>query len=74
VDIHVRRHAHAVELLLPIAGGDLVVDERDEAEAHRLPPADDDLPVNQAVVDPIPFNAHRECRRRVWSLSRGPPR
>ena len=77
VDVHLRRHAHAIELLLPVARRDLVVDEHDEADVERLSPADDDLSVNQPVVDAIELeipisrrSMHRE--RRASPLRRVP--
>ncbi len=74
IDVHFWRYAHAIELLLPLAGGHLVIDQRNEAELHRLSPANDDLPVDQAVVDPEEFNGHRACPRRERSPWRAPQR
>src|SRR6476661_8656314 len=39
--IELGRDAHSIELLLPLAGRHLIVDEHEKAESHRLPPADD---------------------------------
>src|SRR5947208_7621395 len=51
-------HAHAVELLLPGARAHRVVHEHDECHVERFPPADHDLPVDQAVVDSVQRDAH----------------
>src|SRR5436190_23184451 len=51
-------HAHAVELLLPGARAHRVVHEHDECHVERFPQADQDLPVDQAVVDSVQRDAH----------------
>src|SRR5690349_11242876 len=56
--LHLRRHRHSIEIFLPVAAGNQVVDEHDEANVERLAPADDDLTVDQAVVDPVELNCH----------------
>ena len=61
---HLRGDAHAVELLLPFAGGDLVIDQHEEAEFERLSPSDHDLPVNESIVDAIQRDGHGFRRRR----------
>jgi hypothetical protein len=59
VDVHFRRDAHAIQLLLPVARRDGIVDEDDETDIERLPPPDDDLPVNEPVVDAEELDGHR---------------
>src|SRR6185437_13641977 len=58
VDLHLGRHRHAIELLFPVARRNGVVDEDDESDVERLPPTDDDLAVDQAVVDPVEHERH----------------
>src|SRR3546814_4277984 len=58
MDIHARVHAHAIELLLPVALRDFVVHEHHAFEIERLSPTHDNLPVNEPVVDPDQVNAH----------------
>src|SRR4051812_27844448 len=58
VDVHLRRNTHAIQLLLPVARRDGVVDEHDELEIERLSPANDDLPVNEAIVDAVQLERH----------------
>src|SRR5207249_7880273 len=57
-DFDVRRHTHAIEVLLPLAGADLVIHEDDERRIQRLAPADHDLPVDEPVVDAVERDAH----------------
>ena len=57
-DVHLGRHAHAVELLLPVARRHGVVHEHDELEAERLAPTHHDLSMNQAVVDSKELQRH----------------
>jgi hypothetical protein len=45
--------------LLPVARRDGIVDEDDETDIERLPPPDDDLPVNEPVVDAEELDGHR---------------
>src|SRR5689334_20210264 len=61
IDLHLRRYTHAIQLLLPIARRDSVVDEDDEPDVERLSPSDDDLPVNESVVDAEELDRHRPC-------------
>src|SRR6185503_1029178 len=58
IHFHLRRHAHAIELLLPVTLGNGVIDEHDEAQIQRLTPSNDDLPMNEPVVDPIQHECH----------------
>src|SRR3712207_4219020 len=57
-DLHLGRYAPAIQPLLPFAPRHRVVDEHDELDVHRLPPADDHLPVNQPVVDAVEHERH----------------
>ena len=58
IDVHLRWNAHAIELLLPVARRDRVVDEHDEIDVQRLTPTDDDLTMNQAIVDAVQLERH----------------
>ena len=58
VHLHLRRHAHAVELLLPLARRDFVVDENNEPDIEGLPPPDDHLAMDEAIVDTIENDRH----------------
>src|SRR6267142_63388 len=53
-----RRHTHPVEILLPVAAADLVIDEHDERDVERLSPANHDLPMDQAVIDAVQRQGH----------------
>ncbi len=55
---HFGRHAHAIELLLPLTGCHFIVDKHDKAKLERLSPADHDLSVNETIVDSIQLNGH----------------
>src|SRR3982750_3105092 len=57
-EVHLGGHAHPIELTLPITRCDGIVDEHDEPDVERLPPADHDLAVNQAVIDPVEHEGH----------------
>src|SRR5690242_614464 len=57
-DFDLGRHAHAIELLLRLARADAVVHEHDELHVERLPPAHDDLAVDQSIVDAIQGDTH----------------
>src|SRR5437660_410426 len=52
------QHTQPVEVLLPVATADLVIDEHDERDVERLAPADYDLPVDQAVIDAVQRQGH----------------
>src|SRR5581483_6010018 len=77
--IHGGRHAHAIELLLPVTRRDLIIDEHDEPQVERLAPPHDDLAVDAAIIDAKQINGHQATPR--WreprALSRphaAPPR
>ena len=53
VHIHLRRNSHPIQLLLPLACRDSVIDENNELNVQRLSPADHDLAVNQPIIDPM---------------------
>ena len=52
-DLDLWRHAHPVEVLLPVAAADFVIDEHNERDVQWLAPPDYDLPVDQAVIDAV---------------------
>src|SRR3954467_803524 len=58
-NLHFRRNGHSVELLLPVAGRDEIVDQHQKPRVERLPPPDNYLSVNQAVVDAIEVDPHQ---------------
>jgi hypothetical protein len=58
VHVHLGRHPHAIELLLPLAARHFVIHEDDEREVKRLSPSHDDLTVNEPVVDAKELNGH----------------
>ena len=53
VHIHLRRNSHPIQLLLPLACRDSVIDENNELNVQRLSPADHDLAMNQPIIDPM---------------------
>src|SRR5712692_1540277 len=57
-DLDVRRHAHAIEILLPRTRAHRVVHQHDEPGPERLAPPHDHLAVNQAIVDAVQRDAH----------------
>jgi len=57
-NLHFRRHAHAVEVLLPVACSDRIVHEHDESDIEWLAPADDDLAVYETIVDAVERDRH----------------
>src|SRR2546427_6121520 len=58
-----RRYAHPVEVLLPVAAAHFVIDEDDERDVERLSPAHDDLPVDQAIIDAVERERHAGVTR-----------
>jgi hypothetical protein len=48
-----------IEILLPLAHGQLVIDHDVTLEAESHPPADDYLPMEQALVNPKQIKRHR---------------
>src|SRR3989475_6945428 len=52
------RHAHTVELLLPLAGSHGVVHQHNEPDVQRLPPPHDHLAVDQPIVEAVQGYAH----------------
>src|SRR5690348_7257823 len=60
IHIHLRRHTHPIELLLPLTGSNFIIDEDDEANIQRLSPADHDLSMNQAIVDAVKDERHAD--------------
>src|SRR5687768_1181067 len=58
-DLHLGRNAHAVEILLPIALCDLVVDENNEPKIERLSPANDYLTVDESIIDAVQLDRHQ---------------
>src|SRR5207247_2176887 len=71
VDVHLRGHAHAIELLLPLARRHFVVHENYERDVQRLPPTYDDLSVNQAVIDAVEHEGHAVA---PWTVIAARPR
>src|SRR2546423_7940824 len=67
--LDLRRHTHAIEVLLPIAIADLVIDEHDERHMERLPPSYDDLTMDQAVIDAVERQAHGVTRMALAPAS-----
>jgi hypothetical protein len=55
-------YRHPIKLLLPVAGGDLVVHQDDQIDSHRPAPADHHLAVDQPVVHPAQHNRHQGIR------------
>src|SRR6266550_5958032 len=58
-ELHLWRNSHSVEILLPVAARNLIVDHHDEFYVERLSPTDDDLPVNQSVIDSVELDRHQ---------------
>src|SRR6185437_6675545 len=65
---HAGGHAHAVEVLLPVARPHLVVNQGDEAQPQRLAPPHHHLPVDEAVIHPH----HRETHAGGIRMARPP--
>src|SRR5262245_32817623 len=55
-------HSHAIEILLPVAGCHLVIDQRDEPNAERAPPSNDHLTMDQPVIDAVEHERHQRDR------------
>src|SRR5947209_4872026 len=58
-DLHLGRHRHAIEILFPVTRCHQVVNEDEKADVERLPPTDDDLAMNEAVIDSVELNSHQ---------------
>src|SRR6185295_2890994 len=56
--LHLGRHAHAIEILLPVAARDVVVNKNNEIGIEWLTPADNYLSVNQPVIDSVKSERH----------------
>jgi hypothetical protein len=61
-ELDLGRDGHAVEVLLPAAGGDAVIDQGDELDTQRPSPSDHDLPMDQAVVHSTQHDRHQGTR------------
>src|SRR2546423_247603 len=59
MDLHLGRHGHPIELFLPVARGDEIIDQNQKSNVQRLAPTDNDLSVNEAVVDAVELNRHQ---------------
>src|SRR4029077_12575180 len=57
--LDLRRHGHAVQLLLPPARRDLIVHQDHQLDPERAPPSHDDLAVDQAIVHPVDEDGHQ---------------
>src|SRR4051794_5470027 len=51
-DFDIGGDSHSIELLLPVAGGHLIVNQDDQVDAHPPPPSDRYLTVYEAVGGP----------------------
>jgi hypothetical protein len=56
------RYRHSVELLLPIALGDLIVHQDDQIDPHRPSPSNYHLTMDEAVIDPAEHDGHQGIR------------
>src|SRR5215204_2587259 len=50
---------HAIKLLLPVAGRDLIVDQDDQVDPQRAAPSDHHLAVDETVVDSAEHDGHQ---------------
>ncbi len=57
------RETGGVDILLPVADGELVVDDHVALEAEAHPPAHDHLAVEQPLVNPEQIEGHRRAVR-----------
>src|ERR1700694_1937983 len=59
VDVHLGRHRHSVQLLLPVARSDQVIHENQKSRVKRLAPTDHHLSMNQPVIDAVKVDPHQ---------------
>src|SRR2546423_88565 len=59
VDVHLGRHRHSVQLLLPIARSDQIIYENEKSRVQWLTPTDHHLPMNQPVIDAVKVDPHQ---------------
>src|SRR3954453_6341692 len=57
-DFDIGGDSHSVELLLPVAGGHLIINQDDQVDAHRPAPSDDYLAVNETVINTAEHDGH----------------
>src|SRR5258708_26285647 len=66
-ELHLGRNSHAVEILLPVATRDFIVDHTDEPYVERLSPTDNDLAMNHPIIDSVELYGHQpfHCTSRA---------
>src|SRR6185503_7558445 len=58
-DLDVRIYGHPIELLLPVTGRHLIINQDDEVDPQRPAPSDDYLAVDETVIDPAEHDGHQ---------------